>query len=309
MVCRDPEALAEFYEAAFGFLSPSPGLPSAISGGVELRLGRQIIRLIRAQPGGRLYPADVAGWSPLFQHIAIVVADMARAYAHLSIIPGWKAISTSGPQVLPAASGGVSAFKFCDPEGHPLELIAFPPGAVPAQWQMASQNDCLGIDHSAVSVSSMAVSIGFYQQLGLSRSGGSLNVGREQAVLDDVPDAVVEVTALTPARETPHVELLCYRGDFDRRVFAQAANDATATRLVLAVESRTTLEAICANRSGALLSGPALCERNLYCALLHDPDGHLVGRFLGSNRMLAGTEVVKCPCEMRAWSLSTKVLL
>jgi two-component sensor histidine kinase len=35
----------------------------------------------------------------------------------------------------------------------------------------------------------------------------------------------------------------------------------------------------------------------------------LVGRFLGSNRMLAGTEVVKCPCEMRAWSLSTKVLL
>jgi hypothetical protein len=36
---------------------------------------------------------------------------------------------------------------------------------------------------------------------------------------------------------------------------------------------------------------------------------YLVGRFLGSNRMLAGTEVVKCPCEMRAWSLSTKVLL
>jgi hypothetical protein len=35
----------------------------------------------------------------------------------------------------------------------------------------------------------------------------------------------------------------------------------------------------------------------------------LVGRFLGSNRMLAGTEVVKCPSEMRAWSLSTKVLL
>jgi CheY-like chemotaxis protein len=38
-------------------------------------------------------------------------------------------------------------------------------------------------------------------------------------------------------------------------------------------------------------------------------DINLVGRFLGSNRMLAGTEVVKCPCEMRAWSLSTKVLL
>jgi two-component system, NarL family, invasion response regulator UvrY len=44
-------------------------------------------------------------------------------------------------------------------------------------------------------------------------------------------------------------------------------------------------------------------------ALSPDIDHELVGRFLGSNRMLAGTEVVKCPCEMRAWSLSTKVLL
>ena len=52
--------------------------------------------------------------------------------------PGWTPISTSGPQLLPAASGGVSAFKFRDPEGHPLELIAFPPGAVPPQWQTAS---------------------------------------------------------------------------------------------------------------------------------------------------------------------------
>jgi catechol 2,3-dioxygenase-like lactoylglutathione lyase family enzyme len=270
MVCSDPEVLGGFYQAAFGFrLTPAIG-------GLALRLGSQAIRLIRAEPGGRPYPAGIAGWSPLFQHIAIVVADMAPAYAHLATLPGWKPISTSGPQRLPASSGGVSAFKFRDPEGHPLELIAFPPHAVPPQWQTASQDVCLGIDHSAISVSSTAASIDFYKSLGLDRSGGSLNVGREQAMLDDVPDAVVEVTALTPAQTTPHIELLCYRGDFDRRVQAQAANDATATRLVLTVESRATLESICAHASSALLSGPELREDYLYRALLRDPDGHLI---------------------------------
>jgi catechol 2,3-dioxygenase-like lactoylglutathione lyase family enzyme len=276
MVCGGPEVLADFYQAAFGFLRPGRGFTSAISGSVELRLGNEAIRLIRVQPGGRSYPADVAGWSPLFQHIAIVVADMERAYTHLSRIPGWTPISTSGPQRLPATSGGVSAFKFRDPEGHPLELIAFPSGAVPPQWRTASQDVCLGIDHSAVSVSNTATSIDFYESLGLDRGGGSLNVGREQAMLDDVPDAVVEVTALTPAQTTPHIELLCYQGDFDRRLQTQAANDATATRLVLTVESRATLEAICAHASSALLSGPELRENNLYRALLHDPDGHLI---------------------------------
>jgi catechol 2,3-dioxygenase-like lactoylglutathione lyase family enzyme len=276
MVCSDPHALAEFYQAAFEFLEIGAGLPRGMHGGVELRLGSQTIRLIRAEPGGRFYPKDVAGWSPLFQHIAIVVADMTRAYARLLTTPGWTAISTTGPQLLPVASGAVSAFKFRDPEGHPLELIAFPPGGVPPQWQMTSQAVCLGIDHSAVSVSSTAVSVAFYESLGLDRRGGSLNVGPEQDMLDGVPHAVVEVTALTPAQTTPHIELLCYRGDFDRRVPAQAIDDTTATRLVLTVESSGALEAICAHSSRVLLSGPKMCEDNLYRALLHDPDGHVI---------------------------------
>jgi catechol 2,3-dioxygenase-like lactoylglutathione lyase family enzyme len=275
MVCGDPEALAEFYQAAFGFVATASALPLA-GRYIELRLGGQTIRLVRAQPGGRAYPLDVAGWSPLFQHIAIVVSDMQRAYAHLATIPGWTLISKAGPQVLPMASGGVSAFKFRDAEGHPLELIAFPAGAIPPRWQTQSQNVFLGIDHSAVSVSSTATSIAFYEGLGLNPSAGSLNVGREQALLDDVPNAIVQVTALTASQATPHVELLCYQGDFDRRGGAQGINDATATRLVLTVANRSTLEAVCARVSGALLSGPELRRDNFYCALLHDPDGHLI---------------------------------
>jgi catechol 2,3-dioxygenase-like lactoylglutathione lyase family enzyme len=276
MMCSDAAALAAFYQAAFGCLRQAGHSSFAVQGSVELRLGDQIIRLISAPPDSRSYPADVAGWSPLFQHIAIVVGDMDRACAHLCTIPGWKPISTSGPQTLPISSGGVSAFKFRDPEGHPLELIAFPPGAVPPQWQVASQNVCLGIDHSAVSVSSTATSIAFYESLGLVSSGGSLNVGREQSMLDDVSDAVVEVTALSPAQATPHVELLCYQGDFDRRVPAQDVNDVAATRLVLTVESRATLDAICSRHSSALVSGPGSGENNLSRALLRDPDGHLI---------------------------------
>ena len=43
------------------------------------------------------------------------------------------------------------------------------------------------------------------------------NALKEQDKLDDVAMALVEVTALTPPRSsTPHVELLCYRGRFDR---------------------------------------------------------------------------------------------
>jgi catechol 2,3-dioxygenase-like lactoylglutathione lyase family enzyme len=270
MVCRDPDGVAEFYRTAFGFRRAGG------NDGLDLALGSQTVRLIGAGPGGRPYPADVAGWSPLFQHIAIVVADMALAYAHLSTISGWTPISTSGPQLLPATSGGVSAFKFRDPEGHPLELIAFPPGAVPPQWQTASMDVCLGIDHSAVSVSDTARSIAFYQSLGLDRSGGSLNIGSAQARLDDVADPMVEVTALTPAQATPHVELLCYRGEFDRRASAPTLDDIAATRLVLKVENRATLGAICAGATSALLSGPGPRGDDLDRALLRDPDGHLI---------------------------------
>ena len=60
---------------------------------------------------------------------------------------------------------------------------------------------------------------------------------RSKTRLDGVPDAVVEVTTLAPTRSTPHVELLCYRGDFDRNV-EQRTNDVTAARLVFSAESR-----------------------------------------------------------------------
>jgi hypothetical protein len=70
-----------------------------------------------------------------FKHIAIVVADMESAYLRLRACQGWTAITRPAPQRLPANSGGVTASKFRDPEGHPLELLAFPPNNMPSRWR------------------------------------------------------------------------------------------------------------------------------------------------------------------------------
>jgi catechol 2,3-dioxygenase-like lactoylglutathione lyase family enzyme len=277
MICDNARALATFYQVAFGFLEMErpDGRTDGIHHSIRMQLGSQEIALIDVRPRGRPYPANVAGWNPLFQHIAIVVSNMSNAYERLSTIPGWSPISTAGPQLLPPASGRVTAFKFRDPEGHPLEFIAFAPAAIPAQWQTNSGGDCLGIDHSALSVANTARSVVFYESLGLIRSRGSLNIGPEQAKLDDLPNAVVEVTPLTPAQSTPHVELLCYRGDFDRHV-QQRTNDATATRLVLSVQSRDAFNVLCASHSGSLVKDSVAREDDALRVLLRDPDGHLV---------------------------------
>ena len=168
MICSEPDRLAIFYEAAFGFVRTDDrsitepafakfmGIPSATSRVITLQLGEQEIELAGVRPPGQSYPRAVSGWSPLFQHFAIAVSDMATAYARLSAHEGWKTISTDGPQLLPASSGGVTAYKFRDPEGHPLELLGFPRNAIPARWRNFPASGCLGIDHSAISIASSA---------------------------------------------------------------------------------------------------------------------------------------------------------
>jgi catechol 2,3-dioxygenase-like lactoylglutathione lyase family enzyme len=194
----------------------------------------------------------------------------------LQALRNWTAISTDGPQILPPSSGGVTAFKFRDPEGHPLELLAFAPGAMPAHWAFRTGNLCLGIDHSAISVADTSRSVAFYSRLGLARTASSLNVGREQEKLDNLLGAVVEVTTLaSPMQAVPHVELLCYRGNFDRRELSTNRNDVVATQLVFEVE-RDGLDAIVAPSHDTTISSSTTVESAGLRALLQDPDGHLL---------------------------------
>jgi catechol 2,3-dioxygenase-like lactoylglutathione lyase family enzyme len=220
---------------------------------IVMRLGAQDIALVRFAAPGRPYPADSRSDDLWFQHLAIVVNDMDAAYAHLCSQGGWQPVSEGGPQLLPPANGAVRAFKFRDPDGHPLELIWFPPGQGRPVWhEAAGTASFLGIDHSALAVAATPRSLGFYRALGLRVSERSLNHGPAQARLDGVPGALVQVTGLRPAAAIgPGLELLGYDPP-GRPAGMVFANDVAADWVTLAVSSP---------------SGTLPCT-------VRDPDGH-----------------------------------
>jgi catechol 2,3-dioxygenase-like lactoylglutathione lyase family enzyme len=273
-----PAVLAKFFTKALGFKPAQSAQDDPAGRTVALMLGTSRLDLNAVGAAARPYPADVPGWSPLFQHIAIVTTDMQAAVARLNDVTGWTPISTGGPQRLPERSGGVTAFKFRDPEGHPLELIAFPQGSGPALWRSATSSDpCLGIDHSAISVTDTQKSVAFYTALELTVGACSLNTGIEQQNLDAVPEPVVEVTALTlPQGPTPHVELLCYRGAFNRTMPPAQTGDIAATRLVFTVTNAGALQAIRNRHHDRIVMQTTATPSNQASVLLRDPDGHVL---------------------------------
>ena len=235
--------MADFYRRAFDcrdMVGPS--------GAHSLRLGEQAILL---RPGAASTGVGFAGNETGFQHLAIVVADMRAAMDRLAAVTGWTPISRNGPESLPPASGGATAFKFRDPEAHPLELLQFPPDAMPRHWQeVLNRATFLGIDHSAISIIDKARSVAWYAGFGFTKGSTQINRGIEQARLDGLKGAVVEVTPLyAPDGGPPHLELLRYRHPAPQpRPAADACT--AATELVIGVAGQ---------------------ER---CRCLRDPDGH-----------------------------------
>lgn len=232
LIVRDLEAVASFYERAFG-CTRLRSERTGVGWHVILGLGQQHIELLRPDAAGAAYPLELAASDVRFQHFAIVVADIGAAFERLSGLAQWCPISSGGPQRLPANAGGVSAFKFRDPEGHPLELLSFP-SAVASRPRQGCPGDAqgLGIDHSAFSVADSARSIAFYEALGLSVASRSLNHGIEQQRLDGLCAPCVEVTALALPAGGPHLELLCYRGESHLAQGPAGPYDLAATRLV-----------------------------------------------------------------------------
>ena len=90
----------------------------------RLQLGDEHIELTEyLAPQGRPAPADARSNDLWFQHVAIIVSDMDRAYQVLRDNKV-KHASTS-PQRLPdwnKNAAGIRAFYFRDPDGHPLEI-------------------------------------------------------------------------------------------------------------------------------------------------------------------------------------------
>jgi catechol 2,3-dioxygenase-like lactoylglutathione lyase family enzyme len=173
-----------------------------------MRLGRE--HIVLRQASGRPVPAQSRSNDLWFQHLAIVVSDIERAYdiaLRASAVP-----ISAGPQLLPAwnpNAGGIRAVYFRDPDLHPLELIQYPPGKGEMRWRDRDRL-FLGIDHTAIAVSDTERSLAFYRdRLGLRIVGESENWGLEQEKLSDVPAAHVRITTLR-ASAGPGVELLQY---------------------------------------------------------------------------------------------------
>jgi catechol 2,3-dioxygenase-like lactoylglutathione lyase family enzyme len=206
--------------------------------GARMRLGAEQIDLVEfLAPEGRPIPADARSNDRSFQHVAVIVSDMDQAYARLRANRVRHA--SSGPQRLPdwnKNAGGIQAFYFKDPDGHALEILAFPPGKGEPRWQEKGRL-FLGIDHTAIVVSDTEASLRFYRDgLGLRIAGASENYGTEQEHLNNVFGARLRITALRAA-SGPGIELLEYLAPSDGRPRPQdlRPNDVAAwqTRLVV----------------------------------------------------------------------------
>lgn len=251
----------------------------------RLRLGDEFIDLTQClAPEGRPIPVDSRGNDRWFQHIAIVVSDMDRAYAHLRAHNIRHA--SSGPQTLPAwniNAGGISAFYFRDPDGHVLEVIHFPPGKGDPRWQRATDKLFLGIDHTAIVVADTERSLAFYRDgLGLHIAGTSENYGTEQEHLNNVFGARLRITSLR-AEDGPGVELLEYLAPTDGRDYptdVRSCDLVSWTTRFLTPSPGEMAERLRERRvrwvSPGLVSGLDDVAGWTTAATVRDPDGHLI---------------------------------
>ncbi len=164
----DVEVAGEAYERLQGVF----GLRMRV---VRMRLGDEQIELTEyLAPRGRPVPEDARSNDRSFQHVAIIVSDMDRAYRVLREHKVQHA--STGPQRLPdwnKNAAGIEAFYFKDPDGHALEILAFPADKGAAKWHQATDKLFLGIDHTAIVVGDTDASLRFYRDtLGLHRGRG-----------------------------------------------------------------------------------------------------------------------------------------
>jgi catechol 2,3-dioxygenase-like lactoylglutathione lyase family enzyme len=250
---------------------------------VRLRLGDEQIELTEyLAPRGRPVPVDSRSNDRWFQHVAIIVSDMDAAYARLRQHKVEHA--SPEPQRLPdwnPNAGGIKAFYFKDPDGHPLEVLQFPAGKGDPKWHRPSDRLFLGIDHTAIVVGDTESSLRFYRDtLGLRVAGESTNYGVEQERLNSVFGARLRITGLKAAKG-PGIEFLEYLAPRNGRpsVGIQANDLAHWETTVTTADEDLALEQLVKQRVTLVSPAVALLGRPLEFAkalLVQDPDGHAV---------------------------------
>ena len=250
---------------------------------VRMKLGEEQIELVEyLAPRGRPVPDDARSNDRSFQHVAIIVSDMDAAYRVLREHKVQHA--STGPQRLPdwnKSAGGIEAFYFKDPDGHALEVLAFPKDKGAAKWHKPTDRLFLGIDHTAIAVGDTDASLRFYRDtLGLAVAGEALNYGTEQEHLNNVFGARLRITALRAAAG-PGIELLEYLAPRDGRPYPAdlRPNDLAfwqttlvTTDVVDAAKTLFTARVLFISPGAVILPGLTLgFAKGL---LVRDPDGH-----------------------------------
>jgi catechol 2,3-dioxygenase-like lactoylglutathione lyase family enzyme len=252
---------------------------------VRLRLGEEYLELTEfLVPRGRPAPADARSNDRWFQHVAIIVSDMDSAYARLRRLKVRHA--STAPQRLPEtipAAAGIRAFYFRDPDGHPLEVLQFPPDKGDPRWQRGEGRLFLGIDHTAIVVGNTAASLAFYRDvLGFRVAGESMNFGPEQERLNNVRDARLRITGLRVSAG-PGIEFLEYLNPRDGRPFPadERANDLVHWHTTILVPDAQAAATVLRRGKFHLISPGAVSlpdtalgfERGVR---VRDPDGHVI---------------------------------
>jgi catechol 2,3-dioxygenase-like lactoylglutathione lyase family enzyme len=272
----DVEVHGEEYEKLQGLF----GLRMRVA---RMKLGDETVELIQyLAPEGRPIPADWRSNDHAFQHIAIVVSDMDKAYQQLRAHKVRHA--STGPQTIPRsnkAAAGIRAFYFKDTDGHNFEIIYFPPGKGDPRWQRKDDKLFLGIDHTAIVVSSTQTSLKLYRDLlGLKLVGESMNRGTEQEHLNNVAGARLRISGLRAA-SGPGIEFLEYLAPRDGRPAPKdtRANDLWHWQTTLLTANTTqTTQRLGRGIARVISAGVAqISDKNFAFTkgfLARDPDGH-----------------------------------
>jgi catechol 2,3-dioxygenase-like lactoylglutathione lyase family enzyme len=252
---------------------------------VRLRLGGEYLQLTEyLASNGRPVPPDSRSNDRWFQHVAIIVRDMDRAYARFRRFRV-QHVSTA-PQLLPRTipnAAGIRAFYFRDPDGHPLEVLQFPSDKGDPKWHRPRDRLFLGIDHTAIVVRNTKASLEFYRdRLGFRVVGESINFGTEQEHLNNVQGARLRITGLRAARG-PGIEFLEYLAPTDGRAYPADArpNDLVHWQTTVLVPDAAAAAAVVRRGQFRLVSPGAveLPDTTLGFksgVLVRDPDGHAI---------------------------------
>jgi catechol 2,3-dioxygenase-like lactoylglutathione lyase family enzyme len=252
---------------------------------VRMELGDEFIELTEyLAPKGRLIPITAHSNDRSFQHIAIIVSDMNKAYSWLR--QNKVEYASSGPQRLPdwnKNAAGIHAFYFKDPDRHPLEILQFPPDKGAAKWHLAADKLFLGIDHTAIVVADTDSSLHFYRDLlGMHVVSESENYGTEQAHLNNVFGAHLRITSLR-AQSGPGVELLEYLSPRDGSPFPadEHANDVVHRQTLLFTNDAVVAAKQFSNAHASFVSSGVVAESDGQLGfkkafVARDPDGHAI---------------------------------